>query len=296
MIIALLLFCVLRLGTAAERTSASLYAILGVEATATNKELKREYRRKARETHPDKNTSVSAEEAAAAFREVVFAFEVLSDPERRRLYDTTGRTDEVNEPNYSGGGHGQYNHQQYHWHFHWHHEHHATHLRDTWEAQQAQSRMMHLVSMQQLQIVMLDDDDSRLERHLLICFVRPGPTEKIALDEMVFPYPFAGMSEQEIWWEDILQTMYVRLTPHAAPLADSFGISENDLQRNQPIFVYGREGLSLDDAKSFPRIQTTNRDEMVQFVWHQVKVEIEFFNGHDHPVELFWMQGKSIVL
>eukprot|EP00986_Skeletonema_menzelii_P018643 scaffold26671_cov127-Skeletonema_menzelii.AAC.4 len=46
------------------------------------------YRRKARDTHPDKRgKDVSAEEAAEAFRQVVHAFEILSDDNSRRRYD-----------------------------------------------------------------------------------------------------------------------------------------------------------------------------------------------------------------
>lgn len=234
---------------------------------------------------------MSAEEAAEAFREVVAAFEVLSDTERREYYDATGRTKPEEEQA------SPYGHEQYHWHFHWHYQQHANyhhashHLRDTWEAQQAQSRLMHIVSLDQFRMVMLDED-GLLERHFILCFVKPGPMEAMALDEMVFPYPFAGMSEHEIWWEDILQTMYVSLTRHEATLTEFFGITSADLKRNQPIFVYGKAGFPLDDGTTLPRIQTTNRDEMERFVWEHLEVEIEFVNQHDHPVELFWLNGK----
>ena len=51
-----------------------LYAVLGVPTRAPVREIKSTYRRKARDTHPGKNAGVLAEEAAAAFREVVRAF------------------------------------------------------------------------------------------------------------------------------------------------------------------------------------------------------------------------------
>jgi molecular chaperone DnaJ len=61
------------------------YAILGVGRDATGEEIKKAFRRVARATHPDANP---ADEAAnAAFREAAEAYEVLSDPDRRRRYD-----------------------------------------------------------------------------------------------------------------------------------------------------------------------------------------------------------------
>ena len=276
--------------TFADSTSRNLYEILGVEESATTKVIKSAYRRKALDTHPDKNKSVSAEEAAAAFREVVLAFEILSDPERREYYDNTGLTGE--EEDEHGDYHGQQ--EQYHWHFHWHdYAQQGSQLRDTWEAQLAQSRMMHVVSLDQFRNIMLDES-GKLERSFVVCFVKPGPMEAVALDHMVFPYPFAGLSDQEIWWENILQTMYVRVTPHETPLAAFFGISKDDSTWKQPIFVFGESGSTLDEVTQFSRIQTSDRQAMENFVWDQLQVEVEFINEHSHTVELFWMNGEFL--
>lgn len=61
------------------------YATLGVSRDAPAEEIKKAFRRLARETHPDANPGDPA--AEARFREVAEAYEVLSDPERRRRYD-----------------------------------------------------------------------------------------------------------------------------------------------------------------------------------------------------------------
>lgn len=73
------------------------YATLGVDQKATDQELKRAYRKLARELHPDVNPD---EAAQARFRDISTAYEVLSDPEKRRIVDLGG------DPLSSGGGGG----------------------------------------------------------------------------------------------------------------------------------------------------------------------------------------------
>lgn len=65
-----------------------LYELLGVSEDASNDEIKKAYRRLAQRLHPDRNPDDP--EAAAKFQEVKEAYECLSDPERRAVYDETG--------------------------------------------------------------------------------------------------------------------------------------------------------------------------------------------------------------
>src|ERR1700753_52183 len=73
------------------------YAALGVSHDATGEEIKRAYRKLARELHPDVNPDPVAQER---FKEVTAIYEVLSDPERRRIVDLGG------DPLAPGGGGG----------------------------------------------------------------------------------------------------------------------------------------------------------------------------------------------
>ena len=313
----------------ANKAREDLYKILGVDKTATTKEIKSAYRRKALDTHPDKNKEVPAEEAAQAFQRVVSAFEVLSDDKMRKIYD-------------AGGDPRKQQQQQHQWHRQNYQQFHRSsggftftfqssssqqqrrrqqqqqqqqrppprkpqrhELKDTIRVKEAQSRVMHINNLNHLKNVMLDDN-GRLERNLLICFVTSmNYIEEMADDEMLFPFPFAAMSSQGIWWEDLIQTVKIRFedsgdqdeqssndgnsqrnTVGGNDLFNFFGIRQRLMQT--PVVYFAKRGSPLN-RRSFSYILPKNRDEFEQWAWKQLHVKVGFVNNHTHAVELVWL-------
>ena len=80
----------------------SHYETLGIPRDASSDDIKKAYKALAKEWHPDKNID-KPELAKKKFQEIAEAYEVLSDPEKKRLYDLTGSDKETPFSGFSSG-------------------------------------------------------------------------------------------------------------------------------------------------------------------------------------------------
>ena len=71
------------------------YTTLSLNSAVTLADIKKAFRQKASFYHPDRNT---ADDAAARFRSVQEAYDVLSDPEKRQVYDDNRRRSLLDDP------------------------------------------------------------------------------------------------------------------------------------------------------------------------------------------------------
>src|SRR5687768_16829840 len=83
-------------------TKRDCYEVLGITKSASEEEIKKAYRQMALKYHPDRN--VGDEEAALLFKEAAEAYAVLSDPQKKQVYDRYGHAGlaSVGAPDFSG--------------------------------------------------------------------------------------------------------------------------------------------------------------------------------------------------
>lgn len=83
-------------------SSKDYYEILGLNKNASDEDIKKAYRNLAREHHPDMVEETDKKSAEQRFKEINEAYQVLNDPQKRKMYDQFGNAG----PGFSGGGQG----------------------------------------------------------------------------------------------------------------------------------------------------------------------------------------------
>ncbi|KAM8743450.1 dnaJ homolog subfamily B member 5 [Acanthopagrus latus] len=88
-------------------TGKDFYKVLGVTPESNEDEIKKAYRKMALKFHPDKNSDADAEDR---FKEIAEAYEILTDPKKRSIYDQFGEEGLKNGVSMTGQGQGFRNH------------------------------------------------------------------------------------------------------------------------------------------------------------------------------------------
>lgn len=78
-----------------QKSKTDLYVVLDIVNTSTQEEIKKAFKKKAIEFHPDKN--IDKKDSEEKFKEVKLAYEVLSDPGKRKIYDSTGQVHQYSD-------------------------------------------------------------------------------------------------------------------------------------------------------------------------------------------------------
>src|SRR5918994_8010284 len=79
------------------------YKVLGVDKKASQEDIKKAYRKLARQYHPDTNNDAGAEDR---FKQISEAYDILSDPEKRKRYDRGGMNPFAGAGGAAGGAAG----------------------------------------------------------------------------------------------------------------------------------------------------------------------------------------------
>ena len=161
---------------------------------------------------------------------------------------------------------------------------------------------MWINSLSQLRNVALDDDTGRVDKHLLLAlFSHSGDCETRMLNHVMFPYPFAHMSDDHgIWWEDVLQTARALLTEQGRPDAPLSAIGAKFKLKPPtreggggcPTYLFWRKGAKLNQPEVMDGFRSN--DDFQRWVWEFLKVNVQFRNEHPHDVRMDWIRdGRS---
>jgi len=79
--------------------NSDLYSILGINRSSSQIEIKKKYKKLAMKWHPDRNIN-DQDEANKKFKEISYAYKILSDPQKRKHYDFYGNNDYMSSNNF----------------------------------------------------------------------------------------------------------------------------------------------------------------------------------------------------
>lgn len=287
--------------------------MLGVKKTATMQEIKKAYRQKAKDTHPDKNPDVDAETAAIQFREIAEAYEVLSDTDSRRNYDRTGKTEaersqqsrQNRQRGWSFSNFWNFNQQEQRKGIRYHRFYQDFYTRRS--VLSSQSHVLTVSGLQQLEDIVLDDDTGMTERYVLLAIYdsRIEGCEDLMNYYVMYPWPFAGLAregDKSMWWDETVITTKIDLaseTEGSRQLQDLFGVSfdmkdPKTKQRCPTVAFIPRKAKLTDFELWTPEVELASggrEGDFRAFVWQRLKMTVTLTNRTPWTLKQWWLDG-----
>lgn len=305
-------------GKPAENKPRDHYTVLGIKPSASADEVKKAYKSKALETHPDKvdKTKVDAATATARWQEVADAHETLSDPQKRRHYDQTRHM-----PNQNRGGHqnrggpqgfsGFHNHNQHNQHQQQRQRaHEQQRQRDFHErarrpqpppplppdVERAIKAVSRVGSLSTLRSSFLDPDTGTLRRHHFHAFYTSGECEDRLNREARFPFPFVDPEGADAQWASQLRFAKTDMSPNTFSHADAKKLAEKlgvpDFGANPkacPHIIFAQRGSPLRAKEITARKSFEAKGGTFEaWTWPLLALDRTWRNDCTAPVNVFW--------
>ena len=294
------------------------YATLSLHPTATPAQIQKAYRLKARETHPDKNPSPNANEE---FRRVSEAFDILSDPAKKRMYDEQRRREqrlkEEQRRREQRAREEQRRRDERRW------------QAEQWEREQAlikkremiqkakagYGRVLKWSKLSQLEDIAVDHTTNVFTTNLLVMFVGNKAAERKGEEEYYFPYPFietskenndllivAKVSFSEVYLEntirrnniqDLIQLKRQVRYNAQTPLTQRFRAQSKS---DNPYFVFAKKGNPLHYYHVYhpKRHHVDIHEDWKHWVQSLLLIRGVIANRHPLPVDIFIIRDGRI--
>lgn len=309
--------------------SNNLYNLLGIKQTATLNEIKKAYRLKAKETHPDKNILNNIEEINHKFHLISEAYEILSDVNKRKQYDKTGKTPkEIEEENfqkrnqqqnqnyhnnpfyrYHQNSYTNYNHKSHQF-YDKNINYHPIYFQIRKQVILCQQRVISVTGYNHFMNLVLDDEMSKiLLRYVILAIYNSSSTEctNNMNYRIMYPYPFAGFTrtnDQTMNWDEILITLKLDINielnhdqdkkeyqQEIERLLIHFDLSYEDINNNCPIILFLSRNFLVNDYSVWNYETAQSKVEYRDWIWSKLKMHVKIINKTPWIIHHWWLDG-----
>jgi hypothetical protein len=284
------------------------YQILGIKHSDRNNlnKIKKAYRQKAKDLHPDKNLHLDEKIANDNFHRLVNAWELLSNRSNKIRYDNhikNSKRQQSNQGRTFRAGFGSTNSQQ---------RQHQTQQQKYKQQQEAQrtrkeemerraqmikevaiarQQVLKISTLEQLQETLLDQN-MQFKKYFFCVFVADKNIENFVDNELLFPYPFLGGKEgrNSFDWEPILQTVKVRYN-QATSLTRAFRVPtvQAAKRHGRPYIVFAKKGDTLDQFQIYkPKVWSLRPYQSLEsWITSQLITTVTVVNHHHTDIRIF---------